>query len=527
MNTSLGNRGYTILKEELNSKELFSLRADLTVKPFVSQDYGAQAVPFPVYCESKRKLYLPRYFGLKRFGKPLINKINDGEKVTMEFPLKLKPKQEPIAEAFLKAAHDTGGGIISVPCGYGKTVIGLYLASKLGVKTLVVVHKEFLVNQWKERIAQFLPYARIGRLQGNKIYVEGYDIVIGMLQSISMKEYPEDLFNDFGFVIYDECHHLGAETFSRALLKTVCRYTLGLSATPTRADGLTKVFQWHLGDMVYKINKREEENVDVKMIKYEPQPSLSKAKGLKSKKYGASFPALDEEDLEEQATSSSFMFGANDAENEDSVEGYNKIILNYNKKPNMPQMINNICSYMPRTLKIVSEAIECLKEGRKLLILSDRREHLKALHAEFEKTEYSSGFYLGGMKEKDLEITEGKRVILGTFSMASEGFDCRYPLDTIILASPKSNIEQAVGRILRQEAKDRKFVPLVIDILDEFSSFSGQCFKRSKFYKKNKYNIDVLNMQGQSISSPYKKLEKKSKKKGLEEVMSDFLPSSE
>ena len=100
-----------------------------------------------------------------------------------------------------------------VPCGYGKTVIGLYLASKLGVKTLVVVHKEFLVNQWKERIKQFLPYARIGKIQGSKIFVEGYDIVIGMLQSISMKEYPESTFKDFGFVIYDECHHLGAETF--------------------------------------------------------------------------------------------------------------------------------------------------------------------------------------------------------------------------------------------------------------------------------------------------------------------------
>ena len=62
-----------------------------------------------------------------------------------------------------------------------------------------------------------------------------------------MKEYPESVFKDFGFVIYDECHRLGAETFSRALLKTGCKYTLGLSATPNRADGLSKVFQWHLG----------------------------------------------------------------------------------------------------------------------------------------------------------------------------------------------------------------------------------------------------------------------------------------
>ena len=95
-----------------------------------------------------------------------------------------------------------------------------------------------------------------------------------------------------------------------------------MSATPNRADGLSKVFQWHLGDIVFKINKREEENVRVKLIEYEPPSNSSSA------------PALDESDLEEQA-----------AADDGVVDGYNKIILNYNKKPNMAQMINNICSF--------------------------------------------------------------------------------------------------------------------------------------------------------------------------------------
>ena len=504
MNTSIGKRGYTLLKEELSSSQIYNIRQELTVKPFISGDYGAAPSPFPVYCESTRKLYLPRYFGLKKFGKPTSNKIEEGEKVTMEFPLSLKPKQIPIVDAYLKAAEEVGGGIISVPCGYGKTVIGLYLASKLGVKTLVVVHKEFLVNQWKERIKQFLPYARVGKIQGSKIFVEGYDIVIGMLQSISMKEYPESTFKDFGFVIYDECHHLGAETFSRALLKTGCKYTLGLSATPNRADGLSKVFQWHLGDIVYKINKRDDNNVNVKLIKYVPPQNSNGAAGV----------ALDEEDLEEM----------NQTYDDGVVEGYNNVVLNYSKKPNMSRMINNICSFYPRTLKIIEETVKCLKEGRKILILSDRREHLSVIKSELDKTTYTSGFYLGGMKEKDLEETEGKQVILGTFMMASEGFDCRYPLDTIILSSPKSNIEQAVGRILRQEAKDRVFIPLVIDILDEFSTFSGQCFKRAKFYKKNNYNIEVYDMNDKKIANPYAKTKKKAKP---QEPDSDFLPDSE
>jgi superfamily II DNA or RNA helicase len=476
LNTTLGKRGYTVLKEELSSSEIQKIRKDLTVQAFVNQDYGVKPSPFPVYCESTRKLYLPRYYGLANFGHPKIDKLDFGEKINITFPLSLKEKQKPIVDKYLEVAKDIGGGIISVPCGYGKTVIGLYLASVLKVKTLVVVHKEFLVNQWKERIKQFLPEARIGRLQSNKIFIENYDIVIGMLQSISMIEYDPEIFSSFGFVIYDECHHLGAETFSRALLKTGFKYTLGLSATPQRADGLTKVFNWHLGDICYQIKKRDDNDVNVKLISFE-----------------------------------------------DDHENYSKVVLNYNKKPNAPRMINNICSFEPRTKLIIREIINLANEGRKILVLSDRREHLKNIKTLLDsESKYSSGYYLGGMKEEELNITETKDVILGTFLMASEGFDCKYPLDSIVLTSPKSNIEQAVGRILRQEVKDRKFVPIVIDICDMFSLFKAQTNKRIKFYEKNKYSINLFDKDNNNLEylSPSKKANKKKK----QHADLDFLP---
>ena len=445
MNTNLNKRGYSIIKEELSNEELLDIKKTLTVRPFVNNNYGTKPKAFPVYCESSKKLYLPRYYGQQKYGLSTTTKLNKSKEININFPKSLKDKQKPIVDAYMKAAKSVGGGIISVPCGYGKTVIGLYIASALKVKTLVVVHKEFLLNQWKERIKEFLPDAKIGRLQSNVIHIKGYDIVIGMLQSISMIDYSEEVFEDFGLVIYDECHHLGAETFSKALLKTGTQYTMGLSATPKRLDGLSKVFEWYLGDIVYSIKKREEDDVNVKLIMY---------KNL--------------------------------------AQEYSKEILNFRKTPNSAKMINNICDFLPRTLNIIDHLIDCLKEGRKILMLSDRRNHLNLLNELIPKLEggkYTSGLYLGGMKEKDLQDTETKDVILGTFSMASEGFDCKYPLDTIFLMSPKSNIEQAVGRILRQEAKDRKFTPLIYDICDEFSLFAKQKLKRIAFYNKNNYKM--------------------------------------
>jgi superfamily II DNA or RNA helicase len=456
---NLSTRGYSLIKDNYSSVELQQLRKDLTVKAFVNQDFSAPPNPFPVYAESKKKIYIPRFYGIKRYGYPETTKMVEPSAANLNFTKELRPKQLPIVAKYLEvvggpATGEGGGGIISVPCGYGKTVLALYLAAQLKVKTLVVVHKEFLLDQWKDRISEFIPDAKVGRLQSKVIKVENKDIVIGMLQSISMIDYDESVFDGFGMVIYDECHHLGAEVFSKALLKTNFKYLLGLSATPKRMDGLSKVFEWYLGDIVYSIKKRDIETVDVKIIKFY-----------------------------------------------DNDNKYSKIVVNQLGKPCMPLMINNITTFPKRITLVMKEVQWCLEDGRKILLLSDRRDHLKILKTEIEKIEgYTSGFYLGGMKQKDLEETEAADIILGTFSMASEGFDCRFPLNTIILASPKSSIEQSVGRILRQEEKHRKKVPLIIDINDDFSLFARQTQKRIKFYKKNKYDIEYYDADGKQSS---------------------------
>ena len=140
-----------------------------------------------------------------------------------------------------------------------------------------------------------------------------------MLQSISMKDYPEGTFDDFGMAIFDECHHLSAEVFSRALSKVTPKYLLGLSATPKRKDGLSKVFKWYLGDTVFSIKKRDIEDVDVRCFHFNAD------------KYADS-------------------------------KDYNQILHNYRGKINMAQMINNICSYVPRTKYIIKLLKPLIKE---------------------------------------------------------------------------------------------------------------------------------------------------------------------
>jgi superfamily II DNA or RNA helicase len=160
-------------------------------------------------------------------------------------------------------------------------------------------------------------------------------------------------------------------------------------------------------------------------------------------------------------------------------------------------MINNICEFEPRIIFIINiiKMIKKKENNRNILVLSDRRNHLKEIKKGIEKLGIgNSGYYVGGMKNDELKNSEDNcDILLGTFSMASEGMDIP-KLDTVILASPKSDIQQSVGRILRKKPEDRTYIPLIIDIQDMFSMFINQGKKRIKYYDKCKYNIKYIEL---------------------------------
>ena len=237
VNTTLSRNGYKIKKCELSQKELKEIKNDLTVNPYIVGDFGdGNEKRFSLYMEYPNSLYLPRFYSYDKFGKPDNYKMDEGLDINLLFNGSLRKEQLPIIDLYKKACEEKGGGLISLKCGGGKTVLALYIISLLKKKTIVVVHKDFLMTQWRDRISQFLPNAKIGKIQQNTIDIENKDIVLAMVQSLSQKEYDPSVFSSFGLAIFDECHHLGAEVFSKSMAKVASKYMLGLSATPDRKD---------------------------------------------------------------------------------------------------------------------------------------------------------------------------------------------------------------------------------------------------------------------------------------------------
>ena len=438
--TYLGQKGYSIYKDSLSIKEEKFIREELMVKPYLPKS-PVQPEPFPIYRESPKKFYIPRIFGLNNFGIPNETKITTGDKINIKFNGTLREKQQIIVDKFINFIKlGNYGGLLDLYTGFGKTVLGLKIIAELGVKTLIIVHKGFLVDQWIERIEQFLPEARVGRIQGQIIDIENKDIVIGMLQSLSMKEYPDNQFTSFGLTLVDEVHHISAEVFVRALQSVVTMYTLGLSATMNRKDGLTKVFKLFLGDIIHKEKRKDDNSVIVKAIEYNT-----------------------------------------------NCEEFNEIEYDYRGNPKFSTMITKLCNFNHRSeyiLHIIQNELK-INDNQQIIVLAHNKSLLTYLYKAIEHRRIATvGYYLGGMKQKDLKLSETKQIVIATYSMASEGLDIK-TLTTLILATPKTDIEQAVGRILRVKHSN----PLIIDIIDKHDLFKKQWLKRRQFYHKNDYTI--------------------------------------
>ena len=610
INSYLGNKGYSIYKVCLNDSIIEFIKNELTVKP-ININSLIEAKSIPVYQESDKKIYVPRYWGINIFGYPKMLKIQYGNTIDLKFNGVLRDYQITVLNEYLKAINfgieeknnkGNGSALIELWTGAGKTVLGLKIIEVLHKKTIIFVHKSFLKDQWIERITQYLPNARIGLIQGQIIDIENKDIVLAMIQSVSMKSYHDTLFDSFGLSIYDECfkgptliytsqgcvtisnlyklwkqksairirsynrtskifeykpltyawkkkstkfvkltlnnehntfectiectlnhkiltpndyveahklhngsqvmgksgssnelvllevvkqefivsedsvdvydievadnhnyilativtdeiqikcspivsncHHMSSEVFSNCLKKCNTLYGLGLSATMDRKDGLTKIFKMHLGEICYKPPKNSsQDNILVKAIDY----------------------IVDNDDE------------------------YNEVEHDYRGNIKYSTMVSKVSNFNSRSdfIVYILESEFFINPHQQFIVLAQTKNLLNYLFQALNHKKFASvGYYIGGMKTEELKKSESKQIILATYSMAAEALDIK-SLTSLFLASPKSDIIQAVGRILREKHTN----PLVIDLIDNHDVFLNQFNKRRSFYNEKKYKI--------------------------------------
>lgn len=473
----LSKRGYVVKKESLTSDEIKHLKTHLRATPLQDEKYATynnEDSSYPIYTETKNKLYLPKMYGIRRYGDPkryIPNYIGkdwqSGNGNDLQFAGNLFPNQIEPVNSLLNACKTLGGGILKAATGVGKTLMSVNIISKLRVKTIVVVNKIPLMRQWESELKRFIPGITVGFIQGQKnVSVEGADVVIAMLQSLARVEYPDSLFEDFQLLIVDEIHNTSSRVFSQVLGKLCCRYTIGLSATPKRSDGCEYVFKYHIGDIVHESD-----------VKRSGLPPFLKFVKIDSSEY-----------------------------NEISVVNR----FTGQKQIQFTSMLTELITMSKRN-RLILELIKDLvrTDNRKVLVLSDRREHLKNLKTDFDKdlsVDFTYGLFLGQMKQKDLQLSRASQVIFATFSAFGEGVSEK-DLDTLILITPKKfighlknsikaesgKLEQIVGRIFRKDHTDKN--PLIVDLHDNFSVYKNQSAQRRTFYKQHFTNAKTVYTQ--------------------------------
>ena len=430
------------------------------------------------------------------------------------------------------------------------TVMALKIISELKCPALIYVNKGFLADQWLERIATYLPNASVGRVQADTFDIENRDIVICMIQTIYNRDYvAKNEFKDFGITIIDEVHRIGSGEFSKALFNITTPYVLGISATVDRKDGMESVLKMFLGGMLYSDKRQDGDCVQIRCVEYADRDNDYYNKEEHDFRGNVKYSTMMSKICEHQKRTD-FLYRllcdmvAEYPENlseefPDACVGVKDLVVIEKQEPQvecpvchgqvgLSKLVNISCKHslcekclddleQPKcptckkrfTLvfsgtgdadwsKTHNKTSETKSETKsepvlteypgqnQIIVLAQYREVLRELYARItEKGLTTVGYYVGGMKQKDLDISKTKQIILATYSMASEGLDVA-TLSTLVFATPRTDIKQSVGRILRQKHARN---PIVVDVVDTHKTFKNQATKRRTYYRQNGYAI--------------------------------------
>lgn len=441
----VSRRGFEI--RGLAAHDVAALRRELTVAP------TALNQPFPqkfrVYVDSANNtnagvvvpVHWARAWDRLRSAPPPKDARGPGADIDVQYSgaLRTDLRQPEAAEAVRAAWARTGGATLCLPVGFGKTQVALYLVAALRKKTLVVVHTALLADQWAVRVREVLGEGtRVGKIQGGTCDVEGKDVVIAMIQTLVSRNHPPAVFADFGLLIVDEAHHVGAKVFSQAMFGLCFPRTLGLTATPDRADGLTRLVTWFLGDIAFRLKRQNQASTRVECLRYtcdayaQPQPVNRR---------GDICPT---------------------------------------------SVITHLVNDAARTEVVARKTCELAAQGRNVLVLSDRCKHCEDLAARLRELGCDARAYIGRDKQRKVPVPDAQ-VIVATYSLTSEGFDLPR-LDALVMATPRSNVEQSCGRVMRgSSAADA----VLVDVVDQWGICIGQHAKRRRYYRDCGFTVTL------------------------------------
>ncbi|MBL8515081.1 MAG: DEAD/DEAH box helicase family protein [Betaproteobacteria bacterium] len=382
-----------------------------------------------------------------------------GQPLDVPFVGNLRLDQEAAIAGML--SHDAG--VLCAPTAFGKTVTAAAIIARRGVNSLVLVHRTELLKQWHERLQTFLSIGKdvVGTIGGGKAKPTG-KIDIAVMQSLSRHGEVNPLVEDYGQVIVDECHHVGAVSFDAILKRTKAKYVLGLTATPIRRDGQQPIIFMQCGPI-----RRDGQ-----------QPIIFMQCG--PIRHSAAKPAGAPHDLEVVQRSR-----------------YARIELAADA--GIQDVFRHIANDTARTAAIAAEVRDAVAHGRKVLVLTERTEHLDAIKAELDNLQQAPFVLHGRMSRKlraelvaDLNALPPNvpRILLATGKLVGEGFD-HPPLDTLILAMPvswKGTLQQYAGRLHREHAS--KIDVRIIDFVDTgHPALLRMWDKRQRGYRAMGYRI--------------------------------------
>ena len=427
--------------------------------------YRAQAMRLPTYAKPRivdcvedgsKYLGLPRgcleacVEMLRELG--IGTSINDqrclGRPLAATFRGELRPDQESAARAL--AAHDTG--VLAAATAFGKTVVAAWLIAERGVNTLVVVHREQLLEQWIDRLSEFLDIGddQLGRFTGRQKKLNGA-VDVASMQSLVRKGHVDDRVADYGFVIVDECHHVPARSFELVTSRAKARYVTGLTATVTRKDGHHPIMFLHCGPIRHRAERPVQHIGGSFSRRVIVRPTGFRASGD---------PAPD-------------------------------------PRAEFQRLCSQLIADPGRNAAICRDVVDAIRDGRSPLVLTERVGHLDDLAGRLADAELDVVLLRGGMSRKTLSSElariagDQSQVVLATGRFAGEGFDQAH-LDTLFMTMPVSwrgTVTQYVGRLHRLHEGKREV--RVYDYADLDAPMLARMFdKRRRAYEAQGYAVE-------------------------------------